>query len=190
MLKQILTQHIADVQSHLYVTHSSFEFSRNTPSWQHRHFRRTSNGDKWEIVESWISFNANRHFTSCFEFILNWLISLSFLFLKFFGEHKSFLWGHWYPCFGLLMTFPLGFQPYSHLAEAYLLHISWDEIHLWCDTCWPLSSQHGSWDNLLHIPASRHCRGLNRRPIVPQANALPTELCQLGWFLYLTYFQK
>ena len=25
-------------------------------------------------------------------------------------EHKSFLWGHWYPCFGRLVTSALGFQ--------------------------------------------------------------------------------
>ena len=31
-------------------------------------------------------------------------------FNKFFGGHKSFLWGHWYPCFGLLVTSALGFK--------------------------------------------------------------------------------
>ena len=25
-------------------------------------------------------------------------------------EYESFLWGHWYPCFGLLVTSPLGFK--------------------------------------------------------------------------------
>ena len=32
------------------------------------------------------------------------------LFLKSFGGHESFLWGHWYPCFGLLVTSTLGFK--------------------------------------------------------------------------------
>ena len=27
-----------------------------------------------------------------------------------FGGHKSFLWGHRYPCFGLLMVCTLGFK--------------------------------------------------------------------------------
>ena len=27
-----------------------------------------------------------------------------------FGGHKSFLWFHWYPCFGLLVTSSLGFK--------------------------------------------------------------------------------
>ena len=31
-------------------------------------------------------------------------------FLKIFVGHKSFLWGHWYPCFGLLVTAALGFK--------------------------------------------------------------------------------
>ena len=26
------------------------------------------------------------------------------------GGHKSFLWDHWYPCFGLLVISPLGFK--------------------------------------------------------------------------------
>ena len=34
--------------------------------------------------------------------------------------------------------------PYSSLVEAYMLHYMFPEIHLWCDTCRPLGSQHGS----------------------------------------------
>ena len=29
-------------------------------------------------------------------------------FCVFFGEHKFFFWGHWHPCFRLLVTSPLG----------------------------------------------------------------------------------
>ena len=32
------------------------------------------------------------------------------LFLKLFGGHKSFLWGHWYPYLGLLLASGLGFK--------------------------------------------------------------------------------
>ena len=36
---------------------------------------------------------------------------LNNFFLKnILGGHKSFLWGHYYPCFGLLVTFPVGFK--------------------------------------------------------------------------------
>ena len=31
-----------------------------------------------------------------------------FSFFLITGGHESFLWGHWYPCFGLLVTSPLG----------------------------------------------------------------------------------
>ena len=34
--------------------------------------------------------------------------------------------------------------PYSSLAEAYMLHYMFPEIHFWCNTCQPLGSQHGS----------------------------------------------
>ena len=33
-----------------------------------------------------------------------------------FGEHNSFLWCHWYLCFGLRVTPPLGFQSQISLA--------------------------------------------------------------------------
>ena len=60
----------------------------------------------------------------------------SFGFFPIFGGHKSFLWGHSYPCFGLLVTSPAWFQrqsgqPYSHLAEVYMLHIPWDSPLVW-----------------------------------------------------------
>ena len=64
-----------------------------------------------------------------------------------FGGHESFLWGHWYPCFGLLVTSPLGFKVrVSSLICPWQRHMcyTFPEIHLWCDTCWPLGSQHGS----------------------------------------------
>ena len=53
---------------------------------------------------------------------------LAFFKKNFFGRHESFLWGHWYLCFGLLVM--------SSLSKP--------EIHLRCDTCQPLGGQHGS----------------------------------------------
>ena len=54
------------------------------------------------------------------------------------------LWGHWYPCFGLLVTSVLGFK-----ARASSFINTWwkcmlPEIYLWCNTWRPLGSQHGS----------------------------------------------
>ena len=74
------------------------------------------------------------------------------IFLKIFGGHESFLWGHWYPCFGLLVTSPLGFKArVDPLLVCFLACVQWiPEIHLWCDTCWPLGGQHGSQLHSLH----------------------------------------
>ena len=64
----------------------------------------------------------------------------------FFGGHQSFLCGHWYPCFGLLVTSALGFKAKVDPWLTYFLtYIQWiPQIHLWCDTCLPLVSQHCS----------------------------------------------
>ena len=95
-----------------------------------------------------------------------------------------FLWDHWYSCFGLLVISPPGFKA----REDSLIH-TWErhtcytipKIHLWCNTCWPLCSQYGSWANFLHVLASRHWWDSKLGPIMQQMNALPTELCWLGY---------
>ena len=61
---------------------STVEFSPNSQSWQHWHFFTISNGYKLEIVENWIKLNANLHLRWCFELILKWLLSLSYIFLN------------------------------------------------------------------------------------------------------------
>ena len=40
----------------------------------------------------------------------SWFTLFQQTFLKFFGGHKSFSWGHWYPCFGLLVGFKAGVE--------------------------------------------------------------------------------
>ena len=56
-----------------------------------------------------------------------------FFFLKFFCRTHSHVlfWGHWYPCFGFLVTSPLGFKArvgsaLIRIAEANVMYISWD----------------------------------------------------------------
>ena len=77
------------------------------------------------------------------------------------GEHQSFLWGHWYPCFGLLVMTALYFKARVDTLACVLchLHAMKSKIHVWCDTCWPLGSQHGSWAILIHILANKHWWG-------------------------------
>ena len=57
-----------------------------------------------------------------------------------FGEHKSFLWGHWYPCFGLPVMSPLGSK-----ARVGSLICTWQR-HRW----------YRFWDSPLvwHLPTS------------------------------------
>ena len=82
------------------------------------------------------------------------------LFFEIFGGHESFLWGHWYPYLGLLVTSPLGFKARvgSALFELsrgirVMLHIPWDSPLVWhlLTSWWP------AWQpsHLFHIPA-RH----------------------------------
>ena len=74
-------------------------------------------------------------------------------FLKKFRGQQSFLLGHWCPCFGLLVTSPLGFKARvdsSLVCFIICMQLS-PQIHLWCDTCWPLDGQHDSRACLIHI---------------------------------------
>ena len=76
-----------------------------------------------------------------------WGFHLYVFFKKKIGGHESFLWGHWYPCFGLLVTSPLGFKArVGSLIRTWWRHTCYmfPEIHIYSDTCWPLGSQHGS----------------------------------------------
>ena len=63
-----------------------------------------------------------------------------------FGGHKSLLWGHWYPCFGILVTSALGFKARAVHSLVFFLTCTQQipQIHLWLDTCWPFDGQHGS----------------------------------------------
>ena len=88
-----------------------------------------------------------------------------------FRGHKFFLWGHGYPCFGLLIMSPQGFK-----VRVGSLILNWQrcmrymfpEIHLWCYTC-----HTGCQVDLFHIPTTRHWWDSNGRPIAPQATPLP-----------------
>ena len=57
---------------------------------------------------------------------------LFFIFFKYFWRtHTHVLfWGHWYPCFGFLVTSPLGFKARAgcliRIAEANVMYVPWD----------------------------------------------------------------
>ena len=113
--------------------------------------------------------------------LLYFIIEHLRLFFKKNWRTWVLLWGHWYPCFRLLVMFPLGSkpdgQPYLYLAEVYMLHVPWDSPlvrHL-------LTSWQPAWQpsRLFHIPVI-HWWDLKLRAIMPpltvwdQADALPT----------------
>ena len=95
-----------------------------------------------------------------------------FFFLKFLADTCPF-WGHWYPCFGFLVTFPLGFKArvgsalFAIFAEANVMYIPQDSplvLHL--PTSWqPARSQSlphmhvHRWD----LAQIRTCNRTNRR---------------------------
>ena len=99
---------------------------------------------------------------------------------------ESFLWGHWYPCFRLLVTSPLAFKARVSSALFELsggvrvtLHVPWDSplVQHLPTPWWP------AWQpsHLFHIPA-RHWWNSKPGAIMPpftvwdQADVLPTEL--------------
>ena len=71
---------------------------------------------------------------------------------KNFEGHESFSWGHWYPCFGLLVTSALCFFASSD-----------PQIHLWCDTCWH-NLWHNLWEFMGSLPAG-FCPRINGCPL-------------------------
>ena len=69
------------------------------------------------------------------------------IFSKIIWWTHVLLWGHWYPCFGLMVTSSLDFKARVGRIICTWWSCMWcifPEIHLWCHTCPPLASQHGS----------------------------------------------
>ena len=73
---------------------------------------------------------------------------------------NSFLWSHWYPWFGLLVMSALDFKAKVDPLTCFITCKQWNpQIHLWCDTCWPLDGQHGGQTILIHVPVP--CRNFS-----------------------------
>ena len=95
------------------------------------------------------------------------IFPLMFFSSIFYWTHVHF-WGHWYPCFRLLVTSPLCFKA----KEGSLIHSWWrhmwytfPEIHLWWDTIASVYGQHSSQLLSPHICFSRgRMPDLNHRP--------------------------
>ena len=95
----------------------------------------------------------------------------------------KFLWGRWYPWFGLLVTFPPGFRArVGNLICTWRRHMCYmfpkiSPLVRHLPTCWQ-----PTWQSSQSLPHT--CKqalvGLETRTYLPQTNSLPTELCQLG----------
>ena len=95
-------------------------------------------------------------------------------FKNFFGGHDAFLWGHWYPCFGLLVMSPLGFK-----AEWAALFTFGRGVHVTHSLRFTSGATHANlW--AAQLISSRHWWGSNRRPIARSTDwAMPA-----GWKYY------
>ena len=114
-----------------------------------------------------------------------------FFFLKFLADTCPFFGGHWYPCFGFLVTSPLGFKArvgsalYAIFAEANVMYIPQDSplvLHL--PTSWrPARSR-----SLPHMHVQRWdlAQISNVQPHKQKTNALP--LCQRPGSVFLTTY--
>ena len=113
--------------------------------------------------------------------------SWNVFFFKIFGGHKSFLWGHWYPCFGLLAMSPLGFKArVDPSLVCFVACMQWiPEIHLWCHTCWLYRGQHGSWAFLIHIPADVAASIGGGSGLDPTTVRAARDLWNVGYFQVL-----
>ena len=81
------------------------------------------------------------------------------------------LWGHWYPCFGFLVTSPVGFKALSALWGA-------DQVHI-------LSKDITVWQQWLSNPRSsdHECCALTIRQLRPGPCFFPSFvfICYLSW---------
>ena len=114
-----------------------------------------------------------------------------FFFIKFLADTCPF-WGHWYPCFGFLVTSPLGFKArvgsalFAMFAEANVMYIPQDSplvLHL-PTSWWPARSRSlphmhvQRWD----LAQIRTCNRTNRRRTRYHCASDPAICCQ--------YFEK
>ena len=75
------------------------------------------------------------------------------LFFSIFGGHKSFSWGHWYPCFGLLVMSALGLKDRVDPLRAFSLMWTSDSRLVWH----LLTVQGSAWQPSLLDPHTYRC---------------------------------
>ena len=116
-------------------------------------------------------------------------IYIDSLFFKFFGGYQSFVG----PLISLIWpsgdVCPWCQSPAGSLTCVLIICVEWiPQIHLWCDTCWSLDGQYGSWALSIHILAQVYIsigRTRNRDQLCGTAcaDALPNEPLQLDLYI-------
>ena len=116
---------------------------------------------------------------------------LSLIFAVISGGHKSFFVGSMIPCFGVLVMSSLRFKVrVGSLIQTWQRH-TWymfPEIHLWCDTYWPLGRQFGSPSlSHMHVLAEVGCQ-IRSRISVRRAKHGSSTAQELSLFIGLHPF--
>ena len=121
-----------------------------------------------------------------------WYVLLNNFFLKkkeFLEDISPFLWGHWYPYFGLLVTSTLGFKASmdSLACVLHCLHVtdSSNSSLLWQ----LLTSGQPAWQPscFIHILAYKHWWGLSAGSSVPLPHSMWQDRCSTDWALQLGF---
>ena len=102
------------------------------------------------------------------SFILIHLVPFKTIFLLF-GEHKSLLWRHWYPCFGLMVT-SLGFK-----ARVGRL------IHAWQSYIFPAGVTPANLFHSLPCTSDQHWWNLRLEFIMSLPHSVWPGRCSTDW---------
>ena len=101
-------------------------------------------GHVYSDIIMWYGRNGWMEEIFLFQFFAQFMfinVGIQQTFLKKNLEDIILLWGHWYPFFGFLVTFTLGFKARMGPSLACSMTSMWCilQIHLWCEISWPLS---------------------------------------------------
>ena len=86
--------------------------------------------------------------------------------LTIFGRHQYFCRASF---FGFVVPSALSFKSRVDSPAVCFIALTQliSELHLWCNTCWPLGKQHGGWAVSIHIHGNKHWWGSSPGSGVP-----------------------
>ena len=91
--------------------------------------------------------------------------------------HQTFSWATDIPVLDF-SDVCLGFESQGRLPH---LHATNSSDSLWCNTCWPLCGQHGSWAILIEVLAYKHWLGLSPGLNMPLPYSRWQDRCSTDW---------